>query len=217
MDCGKFCAVLAPMATALNPAFVMYTDWVASGRTPRDQLVWYSQELLVALVQLFTSASAGAIATRNKNGIEQHLQQSRAAVLNSPVRQSTMRRKVEPCGLVCQRGEGLIWADVSPPSDGRRKTRYSFLWLWWKLPTLPASPRGLCWLMVRFVIDIEAVAGDPEGVNILLKTERKQPTEVEETAARRLLPALRDLPRSRFPEAATEPQNPAEEEIPSHH
>jgi hypothetical protein len=71
--------------------------------------------------------------------------------------------------------------------------------------------------MVRFVIDIEAVAGDPEGVNILLKTERKQPTEVEETAARRLLPALRDLPRSRFPEAATEPQKPAEEEIPSHH
>jgi hypothetical protein len=58
--------------------------------------------------------------------------------------------------------------------------------------------------MVRFVIDIEADAGDPEAVNILLKTERKQPTEVEETAARRLLPKLRDLPKNSFPGAASE-------------
>ena len=73
----------------------------------------------------------------------------------------------------------------------------------------PASPHGLCCFMVRFVIDIEAVADDPEEVNIVLKTERKQPTEVEETAARRLLPKLRDLPKSSFPEAATEPRKAA--------
>jgi hypothetical protein len=58
--------------------------------------------------------------------------------------------------------------------------------------------------MVRFVIDIEAVAGNPGEVNILLKTERKQATEVEETAAGRLLPKLCDLPKSSFPEDETE-------------
>ena len=54
--------------------------------------------------------------------------------------------------------------------------------------------------MVRFVIDIEAVAGDAKAVNIVLKTQREQPAEVEETAARRLLPALCDLAKARFPE-----------------
>ena len=54
--------------------------------------------------------------------------------------------------------------------------------------------------MVRFVIDIEAVAGDDKEVNIVLKTQREQPAEVEETAARRLLPALCELAKARFPE-----------------
>lgn len=55
--------------------------------------------------------------------------------------------------------------------------------------------------MVRFLIEIEAGTGDPKAVDILLKTERKQPTEVEETDAQRLLPALRDLLRRRFAES----------------
>jgi hypothetical protein len=54
--------------------------------------------------------------------------------------------------------------------------------------------------MVKFLIEIEADAGEPEALNITLKTQRSQPTEVEEKAARRLLPALRDLPKNRFPE-----------------
>ncbi len=62
--------------------------------------------------------------------------------------------------------------------------------------------------MVRFLIEIEAGAGDPTAVNILLKTERKQPTEVEETDAQRLLPALRDLLKKRFAES-DESQQPA--------
>jgi len=52
--------------------------------------------------------------------------------------------------------------------------------------------------MVRFVIDIEADAGDPAAVHIVLKSERNEPTEAEETAARRMLPALRGLPKDRF-------------------
>ena len=54
--------------------------------------------------------------------------------------------------------------------------------------------------MVRLVIDIEADAGDPNAVNMVIKTQRNQPAEVEETAARRLLPALCDLAKARFPE-----------------
>jgi hypothetical protein len=54
--------------------------------------------------------------------------------------------------------------------------------------------------MVRFVIDIEAVPGDAKAVNIVLKTQRDQPAEVEETAARQLLPALCDLAKARFSE-----------------
>jgi len=57
---------------------------------------------------------------------------------------------------------------------------------------------GYLSFMVRFLIEIEAGAGDSGAVNILLKTEKKQPTEVEETDAQRLLPALRDLLRKRF-------------------
>ena len=70
--------------------------------------------------------------------------------------------------------------------------------------------------MVRFLIEIEAIAGDPEAVNIMLKTQRDQPAEVEETAARRLLPALRDLPKARFPEDGG-PGESVAEEIPSPH
>jgi hypothetical protein len=62
--------------------------------------------------------------------------------------------------------------------------------------------------MVRFRIDIEAVADDPKAVNILLKTERDHAAEAEETAARRLLPALRELLKRRFPES-DEPQKAA--------
>jgi hypothetical protein len=55
--------------------------------------------------------------------------------------------------------------------------------------------------MVRLRIDIEAVAGDPKALNILLKDERNQAVEAEEAAARRLLPALRDLLQNRFAES----------------
>jgi hypothetical protein len=54
--------------------------------------------------------------------------------------------------------------------------------------------------MVRFVIDIEAVAGDSKAVNIVLKTQRSEPAEVEETVARRLLPGLCDLAKAGFPD-----------------
>jgi hypothetical protein len=54
--------------------------------------------------------------------------------------------------------------------------------------------------MVRFQIDIEADADDPKALSILLKTNRNQPAQVEETAAERLLPALRDLLRTGFPD-----------------
>jgi hypothetical protein len=54
--------------------------------------------------------------------------------------------------------------------------------------------------MVRLEIDIEAVAGDPKALNILLKDERNQAVEAEEEAASRLLPALRDLLQTRFAE-----------------
>ena len=70
--------------------------------------------------------------------------------------------------------------------------------------------------MVRFRIDIEAVAGDPEAVNILLKTESNQAAEAEEQSARRLLPALRDLLQTRFAES-DESRQPVAEEIPSAH
>jgi hypothetical protein len=70
--------------------------------------------------------------------------------------------------------------------------------------------------MVRFLIEIEAGADDPKAVNILLKTERKQPTEIEETDARGLLPALRDLLKRRFPES-DESQQPAAAETSSPH
>jgi hypothetical protein len=70
--------------------------------------------------------------------------------------------------------------------------------------------------MVRFVIDIEAIADDPEAANILLKTNSDQATEAEEATAQRLLPALRDVLRSGFPEG-DESQQPVAEETSSPH
>ena len=67
--------------------------------------------------------------------------------------------------------------------------------------------------MVRVVIDIEADAGDPNAVNMVLKTQRNQPSEVEETAARRV---LSDLAKARFPEE-DEPGESVGEEIQSPH
>ncbi len=52
--------------------------------------------------------------------------------------------------------------------------------------------------MVRFVIEIASDAGDPAEVDIVLKSERNDLTEAEETTARRLLPALRGLPKERL-------------------
>ena len=68
--------------------------------------------------------------------------------------------------------------------------------------------------MVRFVIDIAAVAGDPKEVKILLKTVSNQPAEAEETAAERLLPALRDLLTTRF---SGNQESLKADEIPSPH
>jgi hypothetical protein len=70
--------------------------------------------------------------------------------------------------------------------------------------------------MVRFRIDIEAVADDPKALNVLLKAERDQAAEAEETAARHLLPALRNLLKKRFPDSDESPQ-PVGEDIPSSH
>ena len=74
------------------------------------------------------------------------------------------------------------------------------------------APAGYFYCMVRFVIDIEGDAADPEAVNIMLKTQRSEPTEAEETAARRLLPALRDLPKNKFPEDAEDVPSPVNKE-----
>ena len=54
--------------------------------------------------------------------------------------------------------------------------------------------------MVRFMIDIETVADDPKAVNILLKTNSDQAAEAEERAAQRLLPVLRDVLKTGFPD-----------------
>jgi hypothetical protein len=70
--------------------------------------------------------------------------------------------------------------------------------------------------MVSFRIDIEAVADDPKALNILLKAERNQAADAEETAAKRLLPALRDLLKTRFSESE-ESGEPVAQDIPSPH
>jgi len=63
--------------------------------------------------------------------------------------------------------------------------------------------------MVRFVIDIEAAAGHPEAVNILLKTNSNQAVEAEEATAQRLLPVLRELLKTGFPESDESQQTAA--------
>jgi len=70
--------------------------------------------------------------------------------------------------------------------------------------------------MVTFRIDIEAADGDPTAVNILLKTETNQAAKSEEESARHLLPALRNLLTSRFPDGDQSPQ-PATSKIRSNH
>jgi hypothetical protein len=70
--------------------------------------------------------------------------------------------------------------------------------------------------MVSFRIDIEAVADDPKALNILLKAERDHAAEAEDTAAKRLLPALRDLLKRRFSDGE-ESAEPVAEDIPSPH
>lgn len=69
--------------------------------------------------------------------------------------------------------------------------------------------------MVTFRIDIEAIADDPKALNILLKAEKNQAAEAEETAAQRLLPALRNLLKNRFSDS-DESREPAAD-IPSPH
>jgi hypothetical protein len=50
--------------------------------------------------------------------------------------------------------------------------------------------------MVKFIIEIEEVAGEPNGVNVLFRSEKQQPTQIEEALAKRLEPLLRALPSS---------------------
>lgn len=70
--------------------------------------------------------------------------------------------------------------------------------------------------MVTFRIDIEAVADDPKALNILLKAEKNQAAEAEETAAQRLLPALRNLLKNRFADS-DESREPVTEDASSAH
>jgi hypothetical protein len=70
--------------------------------------------------------------------------------------------------------------------------------------------------MVTFRIDIEAAANDPKALNILLKAEKNQAAEAEETAAQRLLPALRNLLKTRFADG-DESREPVAEDTPSPH
>src|SRR5947209_382825 len=69
---GKFCAVLAPMATAFQPELVICTDWELSGKTPSDQADALSQLPLVGLVQALTVVGESA----NTENEVQHSTQS---------------------------------------------------------------------------------------------------------------------------------------------
>jgi hypothetical protein len=70
--------------------------------------------------------------------------------------------------------------------------------------------------MVTFRIDIEAVTDDPKALNILLKAEKNQAAEAEETAAQRLLPALRNLLKNRFADSDESREPAAEDTSPPH-
>ena len=48
--------------------------------------------------------------------------------------------------------------------------------------------------MVRFLIEIEQVPGDPTGVNVSVRSEKQQPTSIEEALATKISPILRALP-----------------------
>ena len=48
--------------------------------------------------------------------------------------------------------------------------------------------------MVRFIIEIEQVAGKPKAVNVVVRTEKQQSTHIEEAVANRLAPSIRALP-----------------------
>src|SRR5689334_4502027 len=66
MDPGKFWAVLAPMATAFQPALVMLTDCDELGKTPSDQFpVFSSQAPLLPLIQALMSAQKADCVQRN--------------------------------------------------------------------------------------------------------------------------------------------------------
>jgi len=48
--------------------------------------------------------------------------------------------------------------------------------------------------MVRFLIEIEQVPDEPKGVNVSVRSEKQQPTGIEEALAERISPILRALP-----------------------
>jgi hypothetical protein len=48
--------------------------------------------------------------------------------------------------------------------------------------------------MVRFLIEIQEVPGEPTGVNVSLRSEKQHPTSIEEALAERISPILRALP-----------------------
>lgn len=50
--------------------------------------------------------------------------------------------------------------------------------------------------MVRFLIEIEQVPDDPKGVNVSVRSEKQQPTSIEDALAERIKPILRALPSS---------------------
>jgi len=48
--------------------------------------------------------------------------------------------------------------------------------------------------MVRFIIEIEEVSGEPNALNVVIRSEKQQPTPLEEAMAQRIKPSLRALP-----------------------
>jgi hypothetical protein len=56
--------------------------------------------------------------------------------------------------------------------------------------------------MVRFIIEIEEVSDEPNAVNVLIKTDKQQPTPLEEALAQRISPHLRALPGASSSDAA---------------
>ena len=48
--------------------------------------------------------------------------------------------------------------------------------------------------MFRYIIEIEQAAGEDNGVNVQFRSEKQQPTQIEEALAKRLESLLRALP-----------------------